>query len=208
MSEPKNKYDLTNNWFEVGARGIWDALIPSIKPARILEIGSYEGASLCYLIDALGQQQAVEAHCVDSWEGGVEHAGLNMSAVEARFDANVALATASATHPFTLVKHKGYSDVQLARLLADGKAGYFDFIYVDGSHQAPDVLCDAVLAFRLLRIGGMLIFDDYIWGYGGAACDPLNAPKLAIDSFMNIYARKLAMLNAPALQKYVQKVSN
>lgn len=208
MSDAASRYELSNNWFEMGARPVWEALIPSIKPARILEIGSFEGASVCYLIDKLGAQQALELHCVDTWEGGMEHAGLNMGAVEQRFDANVAKASAAAAHPVVVHKHKGYSDGQLAKLLVEGKAGYFDFAYVDGSHQAPDVLCDAVLAFRLLRVGGVLVFDDYIWGFGGAACDPLNAPKIAVDAFSTMYARKLAMLNAPCLQKYFQKTAN
>ena len=37
----------------------------------------------------------------------------------------------------------------------------FDLIYIDASHYAPDVLSDAVLAFKLLKPGGILIFDDY-----------------------------------------------
>ncbi len=32
-------------------------------------------------------------------------------------------------------------------------------IYVDGSHKARDVIADAVLAWALLRPGGILIFD-------------------------------------------------
>ena len=47
-------------------------------------------------------------------------------------------------------------------LLAEGRQGSFDFIYVDASHRAPDVLLDAVLAFQLLRIGGLIIFDDEV----------------------------------------------
>ena len=42
--------------------------------------------------------------------------------------------------------------------------GAIDFIYVDGSHQAHDVLCDAILSFKLLRVGGIVCFDDYLWG--------------------------------------------
>ena len=38
----------------------------------------------------------------------------------------------------------------------------YDIIYIDGSHEARDVLEDAVLAYRLLKIGGLLIFDDCV----------------------------------------------
>ena len=33
-------------------------------------------------------------------------------------------------------------------------------------------------------------------------------PKLAIDSFVNLYSGKISMLNAPAYQIYVKKISN
>ena len=40
---------------------------------------------------------------------------------------------------------------------------HYDVIYVDGSHTARDVLQDAVLGWGLLKRGGLMIFDDYLW---------------------------------------------
>ena len=37
----------------------------------------------------------------------------------------------------------------------------FDLIYIDGNHETCYVLEDAVLAFRKLKPGGWLVFDDY-----------------------------------------------
>ena len=37
----------------------------------------------------------------------------------------------------------------------------FDLVYIDASHEAADVLADAVLAWPLLKPGGFLGFDDY-----------------------------------------------
>ena len=53
-------YQFTNDWFLHGGKKVWDSLIPQINPTRILEIGSYEGASLCYLIDRLSPHKALE----------------------------------------------------------------------------------------------------------------------------------------------------
>ncbi len=36
-----------------------------------------------------------------------------------------------------------------------------DFVYIDGGHSASDVLLDAAMSFRLLRRGGVMVFDDY-----------------------------------------------
>jgi hypothetical protein len=201
-----SEFQFTNDWFNDAARSVWDQFIPQLNPQRILEIGSYEGACACYLIGKLAVQRSLELHCIDTWGGGVEHQDLDMRGVEARFRVNVELAIKAAPNKIELHVHKGHSDFVLATLLAQGKAQYFDFIYVDGSHQAADVLCDAVLAFRLLKIGGILIFDDYLWGeelpYGR---DLLRCPKPAIDAFTNLYARKLRVLPAPLYQLFVRK---
>lgn len=136
MSSPS--YEFTNNWFD-GPKRVWDTLIPQVNPTQILEIGSYEGASACYLIEKLATSKEIELHCVDTWEGGIEHkdGGLfeaNMTDVESRFHHNTRTAINNAKHPVQLILHKEASDVALSRLIAEGKKGYFDFIYVDGSH--------------------------------------------------------------------------
>lgn len=77
-----NDYEFTNTWFE-NSRPIWDGIIPQLKPEKILEIGSYEGASSCYLIENASRN--IDIHCVDTWEGGEEHSNINMSDVEKRF---------------------------------------------------------------------------------------------------------------------------
>jgi predicted O-methyltransferase YrrM len=208
MSEQAT-YQVTNDWFVVTAKNVWDRLVPRISPTRILEIGSYEGSSTCYFIDTLASRKSIELHCIDTWEGGVDNAGTDMSAVEQRFLHNTGLAVGRAAHRVDLHCHKSYSDVALARLLAEGKRNYFDFVYVDGSHQAPDVLCDAVLGFRLLRAGGVMVFDDYLWAeslpYG---VDPIRCPKPAVDAFTTLYARKIRILREPLYQLYIEKISD
>lgn len=204
-------YLFTNNWFDSMARPVWEQLIPRIKPQKILEVGSYEGASTCYLIDMLSGQAGLEIHCIDTWEGSIEHKtdGIDMNSVEARFDHNIALALANDACGTTVVKHKEQSDTALCRLIGTGKKNHFDFVYIDGSHQAPDVLCDAVLGFRLLKAGGYMAFDDYLWSEnlpGGK--DPIRCPKPAIDAFTNLYCRKLNILQAPLYQIYIQKLAD
>jgi hypothetical protein len=103
-------------------------------------------------------------------------------------------------------KHKGTSDIHLSRLIAAGRKSSFDLVYVDGSHQAPDVLMDAVLGFNLLRVGGVMIFDDYTWFEKlPQGKDPLRCPKLAIDSFINVNFRKIKIISAVLYQLYLVK---
>jgi glycosyltransferase involved in cell wall biosynthesis/predicted O-methyltransferase YrrM len=199
------EYQFTADWFS-GCIPVWAQLIEQLKPARILEIGSYEGRSTCYLIENAAKLSVLEIHCVDTWEGGIEHDSDAMREVERRFDHNVALARRRAAHAASLRKIKKPSTRALAELIARQEAP-FDLVYVDGSHKAPDVLADAVLAFQLLRVGGIMIFDDYLWRLEPIGReDPLNMPKPAIDSFINLFQRKLRVISGlPLWQLYIEK---
>ena len=203
----QSEYDFSVDWFS-WATPVWSDLLSRFLPKKVLEIGSFEGRSACYLIDVLGQQHPLELHCVDTFQGGIEHIGQEMDIVEARFEANLRHAISRSAHAIDLHVHKLPSDLALSRLFAAGQGGTYDFIYIDGSHQAPDVLADAVLSFRLLRIGGLLAFDDYLWFEDlPEGPDLLRMPKPAIDAFVNIYARKLRILNAPLGQLYAVKIA-
>jgi predicted O-methyltransferase YrrM len=212
MTTLEINYVFTNSWFD-RHKAVWSPLLIELGPARVLEVGSYEGNSTTYLIETLASHRNVEIHCIDSWEGGIEHkaggsAEADMTEVEARFHHNVMVAQGGVSHEARIILHKGFSNTQLPKLLAEGKQGYFDFIYIDGSHQAPDVLLDAVLGFELLRTQGILVFDDYLWQEPlSSGVDPIRCPKMAIDAFTNIYCRKLKLISAPLGQLYMQKIS-
>jgi predicted O-methyltransferase YrrM len=57
----------------------------------------------------------------------------------------------------------------------------YDFIYVDGDHTEKAVYADAINCWPLLKSGGILAFDDYLWGQG---LEPHTTPKPAIDRFL------------------------
>lgn len=213
MSDAENNREdlqFSNDWFGLTAKRNWNHLLPQIKPEKILEIGSFEGRSTCFLIEKNTWAKKLEIHCVDTWAGGIEHKGqVDMLSVEGRFDRNTSKLIRESSSEVSLVKHKGYSDIILSRLLADGFSGYFDFVYVDGSHQAPDVLLDAIMAFKLVKIGGLIAFDDYTWAENlSGGRDPLRCPKIAIDAFTNIFFRKIGFLNAPISQIYLKKMAD
>lgn len=199
------KYDFSADWFSRHV-DTWNDLLTQLRPTRILEIGSFEGRSTCHLIEQCAKLTPLEICCIDTWEGGIEHDKRAMPDVERRFDQNIALACSRASHRVAVRKLKKTSTLALAELLS-ARERPFDFIYVDGSHQAPDVLADAVMAFHLLRVGGIMIFDDYLWHIGpDGAQDPFNMPKPAIDSFINAFQRKLRILSGlPINQLFVEK---
>jgi len=200
-------YEFTNDWFAVNAP-VWRNILSDMKPKRFLEVGTFEGQSAVFMAEGCAPAGGFEMTCIDTWAGGIEHNPAAMSEVEARFDRN--MARAQAKHAFKLRKMKTESSVALAQLLAEGAADSFDVVYIDASHQAPDVLADAVLSFKLTRIGGVMVFDDYLWRMAGpGANDILNAPKVGIDAFVNTYLRKLNVVMGPPIrQLYLVKTSN
>jgi predicted O-methyltransferase YrrM len=201
-------YQFTSDWFSAH-KPIWNQLINQFGPSRILEIGSYEGRSTCYLIEFCGKDRPVDIYCVDSWEGGAGYdPSVTMSDVEQRFDSNIAIAARQSANPVNIFKLKKRSNLALAELLSEYRGPTFDLIYIDGSHEATDVMTDAVMAFPLLHVGGLLVFDDYLWQMGPTEQkDTLRAPKLGIDAFVNLFARKLNIFQAPLYQLYTQKVA-
>lgn len=133
---------------------------------RLLEIGSFEGRSAAWFLQNVLTGTSSELYCVDLFSA---------PGLEARFDHNISLAD-----PHGRVrKRKGNS----ADVLATLDPVSFDAVYVDGGHEAPTVLLDAMLAWRVLKPGGILIFDDYLWEIERP---PSQRPQLAIDLFLEV----------------------
>ena len=192
--------------------GIWTTLFDKFKPQKILEIGSFEGRSACFTIEEATKHGNIELHCMDSFEGSYEHRheGLNLSHLEARFDENIkiSLNRIKGQGSCRVIKHKALSLKGLAKLVTDGYSEYFDIVYVDANHEAHDVLNDLVLSFELLRVGGLMIADDYLWNERnrGTALHTVTHPKPAVDAFVNINNFRLQILQAPNYQQYLVRI--
>lgn len=203
-------YIFSDDWFSHNLPAL-EPLLDHLQPQRILEIGSYEGRSACYFVEkALQYQDKVQIYCVDTWLGGREHIGKHdMNVAENRFDHNLKLAGAHFPQA-EIIKHKSTSQTAMMTLCVQGWENYFDFVYVDGSHEAPDVLADALLAHRLVRAGGVIAFDDYLWSpLPDGEQDHYLLVKPAVDAYVNAFQRKVRVLQGlPAYQLYVQKLAN
>ena len=203
MTEQQNEYKYTTDWFH-WAPNIWSEVakqMPSRK--RFLEIGSYEGRSTVWTVENM-MESGGEIVCVDTWEGGEEHVaqGRDMGEVQKNFNHNIELLKEK--HPdVTINAYKGTSVYYLTNLFANYGTP-FDFIYVDGSHQAPDVLTDACLSWALLKVGGVMVFDDYGWG---EPLPPTHKPKMAIDAFVRVYQEKLHVVHV-GYQYIIQKLKD
>ena len=149
--------------------------------AAILEIGSFEGASATRFLTLLPRARIT---CVDPFTGeacgGPEYYG-NVATIEARFDANMA------SFGSRVEKIVSRSIPALDALSQAGRT--FDVIYIDGDHARDAVLLDSVLAWRLLKEDGVLIWDDYLWNLS------TDRPQPAIDAFISLNKDSLSIVS-------------
>jgi predicted O-methyltransferase YrrM len=193
------EYQFTKDWFQQAPQ-VWTQLIPMLpERKKFLEIGSFEGRSMAWIVENMLGDDADTASvvCIDTWEGSEEHGAEDMAAVADRFGHNRRVAqdrywarTKNENAMFVVETVKGRSTHVLPHILTNwkGAEGSYDFIYIDGSHVAKDVLTDACMAWPLLKPAGLMVFDDYLWGNPR---DILHRPKVAIDAFTNIFAEEL-----------------
>jgi hypothetical protein len=137
-----SKYRFKNFWFLNNIEVI-NYFLPKSKDIKFdyLEIGSHEGMSL---LNILFQYKNVCATSIDLW---------NDIAIEKVFDENL--------KDFkNLQKIKLDSIIALRKLKDTNRE--FDYIYVDGLHEGTHVLMDAIQSFKILKINGIMIFDDFM----------------------------------------------
>ncbi|OBH09268.1 class I SAM-dependent methyltransferase [Mycobacterium sp. E1747] len=188
FEEQAAKGQFQERWFDMNIVP-WSVTFPKVfkraDPIRILEIGSWEGRSTLFFLTYFTQGHMT---AVDTWAGSDEwhyHATSDLRDLEARFDHNVSSAAGR------VVKRKGSSLSVLPQLIDEKQE--FDLIYVDGSHFADDAIVDSLNSWRLLKQGGMMIFDDVMWP---AYPRPRANTAWAIHQFLKYHAGEYKVLHA------------
>lgn len=162
----------------------WVARFGSDERRKVLEIGAFDGVSANRMLDVVFRHAKSEVHCIDAFLPDPTTPQVN-DETKGNFEKNAGIGE----HGGQIHLYEGLSAEVLAWMLAEeGFWESFDFIYVDGSHQARHVLMDATMAWNLLKVGGVMVFDDYEWGFGEAR---YGRPRPAIDAFECIFGDRL-----------------
>lgn len=177
----------------------WLGHLKTVEGAQGLELGSWQGESAEWFLDHILVRTDQRLTCVDTFEGSDEHkiAGIDCAS---HYDQTVERLS---RFPGRVRIHKKYSDAFLIDQYRATDKSQFDFVYVDAAHDAMNVLRDSVLAFDLLKVGGIMIWDDYEWK---VMEQEIDCPKLAVDSFLGCYSRRVEVIGM-GWQVAVRKVA-
>jgi SAM-dependent methyltransferase len=139
-------------------------------PLRIVEIGSWAGASAITWADALKRFNRGRGIvlCIDPWEDYFDPSAVAGGGDRRQYDRMASALTEGRIFPLFRhnVRATGHDDIILPvrapsetvlPLLSEGSV---DLVYVDGSHAYHRVALDLALGSRVLRRGGILCGDD------------------------------------------------
>ena len=191
------KYKFTEEWFD-HMIPVWDEIFSQYKKEyntdieSVLEVGCYEGRATVWLCENVltNPDKQYYYDIVDTFGGSGNESGMenamsllskDKSALENTFRHNISF--------FPNVNFNINKGISQKILPTFDPVEKYDFIYIDASHRADDTFVDAYYAHKMLKRGGILIFDDYTWK------DPKdlhqsNSPQMGVDIFLGMYHRE------------------
>lgn len=181
-------YRLANNWYSYVNVNDYENI-----PINYLEIGCFYGGNVLTVANTYAFHNDSKLYCVDPWDdykGYSEYKGRQLEIYNS-FINNIE----KSGKKEKINTRRGYSNIEVLKFDND----FFDIIYIDGNHEPEYVLEDAVLSFRKLKKGGIMIFDDYGWG-------GRDMTQRGIDAFLSGYHRRFLFLGEKDTQIFIQKI--
>ena len=175
FEEKLDHKNFSQKWF-LNNFEIFTFFLPKDKSLKFdyLEVGCYEGLSSFYV---LSEYKSVNAFFLDIWDmpnPNSKTLSPNFDLIEKAFDQNLS--------GFNFKKIKNDSVISMRKLLKENV--HFDFIYIDGSHNGEDILSDAIEAFKILKVNGLMFFDDFLQHDDNR----ILQSYVGIDKFLSLYS--------------------
>ncbi len=157
-----------------------------IKPGDVgAEIGVWNG---CFSYHTLLPKDPSRMFLIDSWGG------------DAQSDPDNGIQSQEAQHARDQIYENvcslfaSYPNVEILRMRSLDAAGlfpdeFFDYVYIDGDHSYEGVMQDLIHFLPKLKIGGLIIGDDYGWGQ----------VSVAVRDFIKIYRNQIIWMGNPLI---------
>jgi predicted O-methyltransferase YrrM len=171
----------SQNWFETLALNNFETYIKPLfnnKVINYLEIGCFEGNCTLYMCkNVLNELSKITV--IDPFENSKTHQNAYNT-----FTTNLD----KYLNRINIIK--GFSQKELQNL----NQNTYDFIYIDGDHTSYAALVDGILSWPLLKSGGIMAFDDYMWLGGSSDLENSNNPYTGINFFLNMYENQYDLI--------------
>jgi hypothetical protein len=158
----------------------WGPHIPIPNgPINYLEIGVADGANAILVSKSYAKHPDSRIYCVDPWidyDEYPEYKGEQQVGFST-FLSNIQKLT---TNKFIIVR--GMSD----RIVPTFANEFFDIIFVDGNHETEYVYRDGIMALQKVKVGGYIVFDDYISTW--------KQTMVGIDKFIGEFKDKIDII--------------
>lgn len=177
----------TSDWFTSKSPAWAEALKDYAgKPdVKYLEVGVYEGRAVAWMFENILTHPTSHVTGIDIFIGELSQGSFVFQPEsQAIYEHNVKIAGGEG-------RNTTYAEFS-QNILRDLPRNSYDIIYIDGGHAGAVVLEDAILGFRLLKVGGVMIFDDYRWF---KTAPRLNRPGYAINIFEEFFGDQFEVIH-------------
>ena len=126
----------------------------------ILELGTAHGTGSCYMAAALDEKGKGSLLTLDNKTALNRQPNLTEMLKKCNLEKYVTPVNANITYNWELMKI-------IDRQTKDGVCKpIFDLCFIDGAHNFEIDCCAFFLVDKLLKPGGLILFDDFTWTYG------------------------------------------
>lgn len=160
-------YRFTEFWFDASElKQNLHKFVSNDEVNNFLEIGSYEGASACFISDNFLDSKGSTIVCIDPFDMSDSTSPV-YAEMKKTFTRNV-------------INSKNWTKIRLRQMYSNDffneNKNTYSFIYIDGSHIPEDIKSDFLNSLKIIRLNGIIWLDDY------ASSQPVTE---VIDSIYN-----------------------
>ncbi len=156
---------------------------PITQKMTCVEVGCFEGQGSMILCKKLCTQSESILICIDPFDEEYVKGSKEMSfwdnACKGQYERFV-----QNTQGLQIKVLRGKSEEKIPEILDNS----IDFAYIDGDHRPEEVYKDAINIFSKMKIGGIILFDDYLWSVNGIFTKP------GIDKFISEMGNKIQII--------------